>query len=37
MQLINEKNEYMLIDSLDSGSYNKEHIEGAINIHFDPA
>ncbi|MFC1839536.1 rhodanese-like domain-containing protein [Thermodesulfobacteriota bacterium] len=35
-KLIDEKGEFILVDSRDSGSYNKEHIKGAINIHFDP-
>ena len=36
-ELIDNKSEFILVDSRDSGSYSKEHIKGAINIHFDPA
>jgi len=38
-QLMGEKSksEYIIIDTRDSGSYSKEHIKGAINIHFDPS
>lgn len=35
-KLIDEKGDYILVDSRDSGSYSKEHIKGAINIHYDP-
>jgi hypothetical protein len=34
--LIDEGDEYVLVDSRDSASYNQGHIEGAINIYFDP-
>jgi len=36
-ELIGNKGDLILVDSRDSGSYSKEHIKGAINIHFDPA
>ena len=36
-QLIDKKGDFILVDSRDSGSYSKEHIRGAVNIHFDPA
>ena len=36
-ELIDNKGNFILIDSRDSGSYSKEHIKGAINIYFDPA
>ena len=36
-ELIENKGDFILIDSRDGGSYSKEHIKGAINIHFDPA
>lgn len=35
-KLIDEKGNFILVDSRDSGSYSKEHIKGAINIYFDP-
>jgi rhodanese-related sulfurtransferase len=34
-QLMDKKSEFILIDSRDSEKYNREHIEGALNIHFD--
>ena len=36
-QLIEKKIEFILIDSRDSGKYGQGHIEGAVNIHFDPS
>ncbi len=36
-QFIDKKGQFILIDSRDSGKYNEGHIEGAINIHFDPS
>ena len=36
-KLMDEKGEYVLVDSRDSASYNKGHIKGAINIHYDPS
>lgn len=36
-ELIDKEDDFILVDSRDSGSYSKEHIKGAINIHFDPA
>jgi 3-mercaptopyruvate sulfurtransferase SseA len=36
-QLMDKKSEIILIDSRDSGKYNSGHIEGAVNIHFDPS
>jgi 3-mercaptopyruvate sulfurtransferase SseA len=36
-ELIDKKSDFILVDSRDNGSYKKEHIKGAINIHFDPA
>ena len=35
-QLIDEGGEYVLVDSRDSASYNQGHIEGAINIYYNP-
>ena len=34
-QLMDKKSDFILIDSRDSEKYNREHIEGALNIHFD--
>jgi rhodanese-related sulfurtransferase len=34
-RLMDNKSEFILIDSRDSGKYKEGHIEGAINIHFD--
>lgn len=34
-QLMDKKGDHILVDSRDSGKYSLEHIEGAINIHFD--
>ena len=36
-QLMDEGGEYVLVDSRDSASYNHGHIEGAINIYYNPA
>ncbi len=36
-QLIDKKSKFILIDSRDSGKYSQGHIEGAVNIHFDPS
>jgi len=36
-QLMDNKSEYLLIDTRDGGSYSKGHIKGAINIQFDPS
>ena len=36
-QLKDKKREIILIDARDSGKYNAGHIEGAVNIHFDPS
>jgi len=36
-QLIENKSNFILIDSRDSGKYSQGHIEGAVNIHFDPS
>ena len=35
-QLIDEEGEYVLVDSRDSMSYDQGHIEGAINIYYNP-
>ena len=35
-QLIDEGGEYVLVDSRDSMSYDQGHIEGAINIYYNP-
>ena len=35
-KLLEKKYDFILVDARDSGSYNKEHIKGAINIHYDP-
>ena len=35
-QLIDEGGDYVLVDSRDSASYDQGHIEGAINIFYDP-
>jgi len=35
-QMMDEKGEYVLVDTRDSYSYDHGHIEGAINIHYDP-
>ena len=35
-QLIDGEGEYVLVDSRDSMSYDQGHIEGAINIYYDP-
>ena len=35
-QLIDEQGEYVLVDSRDSMSYDQGHIEGAINIYYNP-
>lgn len=35
--LIDKKSDFILVDTRDSGSYSREHIKGAINIHFDPS
>ncbi len=35
-QLINKEYEFVLVDSRDNASYDKEHIKGAINIYYDP-
>lgn len=34
-ELMDKKGDYILVDSRDSSKYNQEHIEGAINIHYD--
>lgn len=34
-QLMDKKSEFILIDSRDSEKYGREHIAGALNIHFD--
>ncbi len=34
-QLTDKKSEFILVDSRNSEKYNREHIEGALNIHFD--
>jgi len=34
-QLMDKKSDLILIDSRDSEKYNREHIESALNIHFD--
>lgn len=34
-RLIDKKSDFILIDSRDSSKYNREHITGAVNIHFD--
>ena len=34
-QLMDKKSDFILIDSRDSEKYGREHIEGAINIHYD--
>jgi rhodanese-related sulfurtransferase len=34
-QLMDKKSDFILIDSRDSEKYNRERIEGALNIHFD--
>ena len=36
-QLMDKKSEFILVDSRDSEKYNREHIEGALNIHYDPS
>ena len=35
-QLMDEGGEYVLLDSRDSASYDHGHIEGAINIYYNP-
>ena len=35
-QLIDEEGDYVLVDSRDSASYDQGHIQGAINIFYDP-
>jgi hypothetical protein len=35
-QLMDEGGEYVLVDARDSASYNYGHIEGAINIYYNP-
>ena len=35
-QLIEEKVEYVLVDTRDSSRYDYGHIDGAINIYYDP-
>jgi predicted sulfurtransferase len=35
-QLMDEEGEYVLVDSRDSASYNQGHIEGAVNIYYNP-
>jgi predicted sulfurtransferase len=35
-QLMDKKGEYILVDTRDSYSYDYGHIEGAINIYYDP-
>jgi predicted sulfurtransferase len=35
-QLMDEKGEYILVDTRNSYSYDYGHIEGAINIYYDP-
>lgn len=35
-QLMDEGGEYVLVDSRDSASYNQGHIEGAINLYYNP-
>jgi len=35
-QLMDEKGEYILVDTRDSYSYNHGHINGAVNIYNDP-
>ena len=35
-QLIDKEGEYVLVDSRDSMSYDQGHIEGAINIFYNP-
>ena len=35
-QLMDEKGEYVLVDTRDSYSYNHGHINGAVNIYNDP-
>ena len=35
-QLMDEGVEYVLVDSRDSMSYDQGHIEGAINIYYNP-
>jgi predicted sulfurtransferase len=34
-QLMDEKGEYILVDTRDSYSYNHGHINGAVNIYYD--
>lgn len=36
-RLTDNKSEFILIDSRDSGKYRQGHIKGAINISFDPS
>jgi rhodanese-related sulfurtransferase len=36
-QLTDNKSEFILIDSRDSGKYSQGHIKGAINISFNPS
>ena len=36
-QLMDKKSDFILVDSRDSEKYNLEHIEGALNIHYDPS
>jgi predicted sulfurtransferase len=35
-QLMDNKGEYILVDTRNSVSYDYTHIKGAINIHYDP-
>ena len=35
-QLIDKEDDYVLVDSRDSASYDQGHIKGAINIHYNP-
>ena len=35
-QLIDKEGDYVLVDSRDSASYDQGHIEGAINIYYNP-
>ena len=36
-QLMDKKSEFILIDSRDSDKYNREHIESALNVQYDPS
>ena len=36
-QLIDRGGDVVLIDTRDNTSYNREHIEGAVNIYYDPS